>query len=135
MENNRFLLDTNCLIWFQENNPKIPVTVMSIIQNTANEILFSQVSLLEIAIKLKVGKLPNFIASIKDVYSQAVNDGFRFVAIQNQQIFAYNGVPLFDEHRDPFDRLLISTAIEEVAILLSPDSKFQLYNSLVKVLW
>jgi PIN domain nuclease of toxin-antitoxin system len=135
MENNRFLLDTNCLTWFQENNPKIPQSVMSVIQNPANEILFSQVSLLEIAIKLKVGKLPNFIASVKDVYLQAVSDGFNFIGIENQHIFAYDDVPLYDEHRDPFDRLLISTAIEKNAALLSPDSKLQLYNNLVKVLW
>jgi PIN domain nuclease of toxin-antitoxin system len=135
MEEYRFLLDTSCLIWFQENNPKISGRIMSLIQNPANSILFSQVSLLEIAIKLKIGKLPNFTASIEDVYEQAVKDGFQFIGLQNQHVFNYAFVPLFDEHRDPFDRILISTAIQENAILLSPDAKFKLYDNLLKVLW
>lgn len=135
MESSRFLLDTSCLIWFQENNPKIPEAIMSIIRNPENEILFSQISLLEIAIKLKVGKLPNFTVSVKEVYLQALNDDFTFVPIKNQSIFSYQNVPLYDEHRDPFDRLLISTTMEESATLLSPDSKFQLYSSSIKTLW
>ena len=46
-----YLLDTHCLIWFQENNSKIPERVMQQIQDTSNTILFSQISLFEIAIK------------------------------------------------------------------------------------
>jgi PIN domain nuclease of toxin-antitoxin system len=66
MESNRYLLDTHTLIWFQEDNPKIPIEVLSIIENPDNIILFSQISLFEIAIKQKIGKLPNFAATIKE---------------------------------------------------------------------
>ena len=48
-----YLLDTHTLIWFQENNPKIPRRIMEIIQSSENTILFSQVSLFEISIKYK----------------------------------------------------------------------------------
>jgi len=108
---------------------------MAQIQNPSNIIMFSQMSLLEIAIKLKIGKLPNFTASVEDVYLQAINDGFTFIDLQNQHIFNYQEVYLFDGHRDPFDRVLISTAIQEDAVLLSPDAKFRLYGNVLKVLW
>jgi PIN domain nuclease of toxin-antitoxin system len=135
MESNRYLLDTHTLIWFQEDNPKIPIEVLSIIENPDNIILFSQISLFEIAIKQKIGKLPNFAATIKEIYDQAVNDTFTFVGIQNAHIYGYAGVELIDHHRDPFDRLLISTAIEENAIILSNDDKLKFYNTQVKIFW
>jgi PIN domain nuclease of toxin-antitoxin system len=130
-----YLLDTHVLIWFQENNPKIPERVMKEIQKSGNTILFSQVSLFEISIKQKVGKLPAFYATIEEVYQQAINDGFTFLNIQNQHIYNYNKVPLLEDHRDPFDRLLIATAMEEKAVILSADEKVSLYPDLVKVLW
>ena len=32
-----YILDTHCLIWFQEDSPKIPRRVMAEIQEPANE--------------------------------------------------------------------------------------------------
>jgi len=131
----RYLLDTHSLIWFQENNPKIPKPVMNIIQEPDNVILFSQISLFEINIKQKIGKLPGFYVSAEEIYQQATKDGFTFIPIQNQHIYNYSKVPLIADHRDPFDRLLIATAIEENAIVLSADEKFKLYDDLIDVLW
>ena len=56
----QYLLETHCLIWFQENNSQIPDAVMNEIQSPDNTIIFSQISLFEIAIKQKIGKLPSF---------------------------------------------------------------------------
>ncbi|MEO6978713.1 MAG: hypothetical protein ABJA76_17470 [Mucilaginibacter sp.] len=66
----RYLLDTHCLIWFQENNPQIPAGIMSLIQDPENTILFSQISLFEIAIKKAIGKLPGLSAAIPDIRRQ-----------------------------------------------------------------
>jgi PIN domain nuclease of toxin-antitoxin system len=131
----RYLLDTHALIWFQENNPKIPESVMKAIQEEGNIILFSQVSLFEISIKQKIGKLPAFNATVEEIYHQAIKDGFTFLAIQNQHIYNYNEVPLSEGHRDPFDRLLVATAMEENSVIISADEKFNLYNRLISVLW
>jgi PIN domain nuclease of toxin-antitoxin system len=70
----RYLLDTHYLLWFQENNPRISTNAMEIIQDSQNEVFFSQVSLFEIAIKQKLGKLPSVIVSVEDIYQQAVAD-------------------------------------------------------------
>lgn len=135
MTGTRYLLDTHTLIWFQENNSKIPEQLMSVIQDPKNIILFSQISLFEIGIKLKIGKLPAFHATVEEIYHQAINDGFTFLAIQNQHIYNYNKIPLIENHRDPFDRLLIATALEENAVILSADEKLNLYSDLVRVIW
>ena len=135
MANKRYLLDTHCLLWFQENNPQIPIGVLDILQQPDNTILFSQVSLFELAIKLKIGKLRDFHATIEDIYNQAIMDSFTYLNIQREHIYKYQQVPLFENHRDPFDRLLIATAMEENAIILSVDEKFKLYKDYIEVIW
>lgn len=135
MAGERYILDTHCLIWFQENNPKVPVGIMKLIQDPANTIFFSQISLFEITIKQKINKLPAFYATIEEVYRQAISDGFIFLNIENHHIYRYNNIPLIEDHRDPFDRLLIATAIQENAAILSADEKFHLYKEFLEVIW
>jgi len=135
MPSNHYLLDTHALIWFQEDNPKLPLPIIDLIQNTGNTILFSQVSLFEITIKRKIGKLPALFATIEEIYQQAISDGFIFLNIQNQHIYNYNEIILLEDHRDPFDRLLIATANVEDSTIISSDEKFRLYSDTVKVIW
>lgn len=130
-----YLLDTHCLIWFQENNPRIPKHILEEIQDPGNKIFFSQISLFEITIKKAIGKLPDFKTSIEDVFEQAINDGFSFLPIQNKHLFKYEAIPLIEEHKDPFDRLIIATAYEEGATILTVDANFKFYSDLVKVEW
>jgi len=131
MASNYYILDTHCLIWFQENNPKIPEKVMEIIQNPDNLIYFSQISLFEISIKLSIGKLSHFEVTTEDIYNQALKDDFIYLPMENSAIFNYRSIPLLDGHRDPFDRLLISSAIHKKATLLSADEKFKLYPDIL----
>ncbi len=131
----RYLLDTHCLIRFQEANPRIPGGVMKIIRDPDNIILFSQLSLYEIAIKQKIGKLPQFLATITQVYQQALKDNFTFLSIGNKHLEAYNNIPLLEDHRDPFDRLLIATAYAEDVEVMSGDKNFSWYPDFIKVVW
>lgn len=85
---------------------------MEILKDPKNIILFSQISLFEIAIKQKIGKLPSFYATVEEVYKQAISDGFTFIPIHNHHIYRYGQIPFPDQHHDPFDRLLIAKAIE-----------------------
>ncbi|GGI24767.1 type II toxin-antitoxin system VapC family toxin [Pedobacter mendelii] len=135
MPSNHYLLDTHFLIWFQENNPKIPEVVMETIQNNENTIYFSQISLFEIAIKQILGKLIHFYITVEDISTQALKDVFTFIPLENPAIFNYGSICLLNEHRDLFDRLIISTVIQKEATLLSADEKFKFYPDLLKLLW
>ena len=135
MDGNRYLLDTHSLIWFPENNPRFPRKAMSIAEDGNNTILFSQVSLFEIATKQKVGKSLGMSVSAEEFYHQAINSGLIFLSIQNEHIYNYNQIPSVENHRDPFDRLLIATANHEKATIITGDEKFALYGDFVKVLW
>ncbi len=50
------LTDTHIFIWILQNNPKLSETRKNLLLNTSNDIWASHFSLMEIAIKLKIGK-------------------------------------------------------------------------------
>jgi len=108
---------------------------MNVILDTDNIIYFSQISLFEISIKQSLGKLSHFDITFEDIFNQVLADGFTFLSIKNSSIFNYGNVPLLAQHRDPFDRLLICSASEIDATLISADEKFKLYPDILKLLW
>ncbi|GAB2700259.1 hypothetical protein GCM10027037_26260 [Mucilaginibacter koreensis] len=89
----------------------------------------------EIVIKQKLNKLSLAKATIDDVVEQGTKDGFDLLSLNNSHLSRYNEIPLIEHHRDPFDRLLLATAMEEQATIISADRNFQLYTDIIKVLW
>ena len=60
----QYLLDTQILIWSLEDNPKLKDRLRSLIEDSDNTAFVSQFSLMEISIKLKLGKLPDVAGTI-----------------------------------------------------------------------
>ena len=106
----QYLLDTQILIWSLEDNPKLKASLRTLIENLAHTMFVSQFSLMEMSIKLKLGKLPEFIVSIEYITVQLLSDDFSILPITNHHIFSYQSIPFFEDHRDPFDRFLLATA-------------------------
>ena len=129
-----YLLDTQIFIWSLEDNPKLKTSFRLLIEDPQNIIYVSQLSLMEISIKLKLGNLPDFIVTIEIITEQLVKDGFTLLPLSNAHIFSYQSVPFFEEHRDPFDRFLLATAISEEIPIISNDEKFSLYKNLVHII-
>jgi PIN domain nuclease of toxin-antitoxin system len=100
-----------------------------------NRIWVSQLSIIEVAIKLKIGKIPDFVVSIPALLNQLVSDDFRLLALRNEHITAYDRIPFFEDHRDPFDRLILATALHEGWPVMSADRQFQRYAEFVPILW
>ena len=53
----RLLLDTHALLWFLADDPQLNATAKAAIGDPANERWLSAISLLEIALKNRLGKL------------------------------------------------------------------------------
>ncbi|HRO41976.1 MAG TPA: type II toxin-antitoxin system VapC family toxin [Flavipsychrobacter sp.] len=130
----RYLLDTHILLWAVSDPQKLSQQHKEILQDNNNFIAVSQFSYLEITIKLKLNKLPHFEVSITEFINKVEEAGFVSLQIQTAHLERYNKLILRDEHRDPFDRFIIATAVEEKMKLLSLDSKFQLYKEFVEVI-
>lgn len=48
-------------------------------------------------------------------------------------IYNYEQLPLIGDHRDPFDRFIITTAIVENMNIMTDDGKFKAYSHLVNL--
>lgn len=125
------LIDTHILLWVLSNPSRLNQQQQLLILSQENNIFLSQISLVEITIKLKLGKLDIYNLTIEDIIQQCLANGLEILPIKNAHLSHYQKIPLFDEHRDPFDRLLVATASSENLVFMSNDSKFYLYRDLV----
>lgn len=99
-----------------------------------NSIFVSHISLLEIAIKQKIGKLPELPISVNELEKIILTDGFGLMALSTAHIHAYNAIPLHETHRDPFDRLILATAYSEKMPVVSTDGNFKIYNGIISLI-
>ena len=125
----RLLLDTAVLIYAVESPEKLSRRVAVALQNDTISLGLSAVSLTEIAIKNKVGKL-TFPA---EVVRRAIESlGIRIVPYTAEHSFHLFELPL--HHRDPFDRQIIAQALVEKIPVVTPDRTFGRYEGL-KLVW
>ena len=89
---------------------------------------------MELLSNKKIGKLPEFDLSVIALLKRMEEDGFNMLFLKNQHIAAYDTITLFAEHRDPFDRILLATALSEDIPILSADGNFKLYSPCVQVI-
>jgi PIN domain nuclease of toxin-antitoxin system len=105
-----------------------------IIENTENQCVVSIISLYEIAIKKNIGKL-NTENSISIFQKEIDNVGLELLPITVNHLEKYTDLPQISNHKDPFDRLIIATAITENFIIITSDEKFKTYQDLLNVVW
>lgn len=130
----KYLIDTQILIWYQLDSPKLSKNSYDIILNTENDILVSQITLFEIAIKQKIGKLFDLDLPIKSLVEIILKDNFNILPIENKHIDAYADIPLLENHKDPFDRLILATAFSENIPLISADGNFKYYEKFISLI-
>ena len=124
------LLDTQILIWLEEQPEKIKDDVKEKIFSEPL-VLFSLVSVWEIAIKIKTGKLA-LQNSLKALVENFIKDySFDILHINQEHIYYTQQLPMY--HKDPFDRLLLAQIIVEKIDIVSSDEIFDLYG--VKRIW
>jgi len=127
----RVLVDTHTLIWDLEANPRSSRKAIEFLRSDEHELVFSLVSLWEIAIKIKTGKLNTIGSSVAYIRDQMDAYSMQLLPIRYEHILQLEALPA--HHGDPFDRLLIAQAIAESLPILTHDEKFSLYP--VKLIW
>jgi len=85
-----YLIDTQILIWYQISSSRLHADIYELLKNRRNRISVSHVSLFEIAIKQKLGKLPEFDISIEVLSNLIDQDDFNLLALQTKHIEAYS---------------------------------------------
>ena len=118
------LLDTHTTIWFFNGDPNLSETAKQTIVNPNNRINVSVVSVWEIVVKINVGKL-KFSGGVTGFLELIDHNGFQLLNIAAKHLQELERLPLY--HRDPFDRLLIATAISEKMDFITTDENIPLY--------
>ncbi len=117
----KYLLDTHTLIWTFNGNKKLPENVINIIESPNSILFVSLVSFWEIAIKKSLGKL-DMDTSTENLFQEIKNSPIKIIDIKSEYIFLLEKLPFY--HKDPFDRLLISTARIEKLRIIGIDEAF-----------
>ncbi len=112
----KFLLDTHALLWWLADDDQLGQQARELVADPGNDVLVSMVSLWEIAVKTRIGKLQ---ADIEEIMDAVPREGFTLLDIGMAHLLTLAGLPV--HHRDPFDHLLIAQAITENATFISED--------------
>jgi PIN domain nuclease of toxin-antitoxin system len=121
----RYLLDTHTAIWFFNGDMILPETAKQVILDTSNSKFLSMTSAWELAIKIGIGKL-DFAGKAAGFVRLAEDSGFTIIPIKASHLTTYESLPFI--HRDPFDRLLVATAIAEQMTIITADENIARYD-------
>lgn len=124
----KYLLDTHVFLWMLLHTDKLSRKVYNVLEDSGKEIYLSAISLWEIAIKHQLKKLDLGSVDIRLLPNVAAQSDVKIITPEPYDFITYSELPLKKEHRDPFDRLLIHTAIRNNLILISKDKKFEQYK-------
>ncbi|MDR1542107.1 MAG: type II toxin-antitoxin system VapC family toxin [Clostridiales bacterium] len=127
----RCLLDTHSAFWYFAGSPELSENAKKVIEDSGNEIFVSIISAWEIAIKRSLNRKNASLCTVAEFFDEVAASGFELLTLEPRHVRPVETLPY--HHRDPFDRLLISTAIAEEMTFLSADENVPKYA--VSWLW
>ena len=126
----KFLLDTQLIYWWLVEPKSLPAQARRLIEDSIDPVMVSVVSEWELGIKVSNKKT----GLNMPIFSKGIDDaGFDRLGITPLHAHAVAQLPLFDDHKDPFDRLLVAQSLSEPLILLTTDEKLARYGTTVRV--
>ena len=127
----RLLLDTHALVWALAEPGRLSARARAAVANPAAVVYASMASAWELAILQGLNRV-HLGAPLHAIFTEGLAAlRIRLLPIQLQQVSAVAALPR--HHRDPFDRLLLATALAEKLSLVSCDRAFEQYD--VTVVW
>jgi len=121
----QILLDTHIFLWMQFESKRLSENLTSLLRREDVKWYLSQVSVLEIQIKHDLGKLVLPEAPQRWLPQLIEDSGLEFYPLSNEAIFMLGKLPGL--HRDPFDRLLVATALTEGWEIATVDVQLESY--------
>ena len=113
----KLLLDTHLLLWAAGQPRKLSAAARKLLTEPDNELLFSAVSLWEVAIKRGLGRA-DFQVEARVLRRGLLDNGYVELPLLGEHAVAIDNLPPI--HKDPFDRMLVAQAnVEGITLLTS----------------
>lgn len=127
----KILIDTQCWLWWFLDPDRLNARSRELIAERRHPVVFSAASSWEIATKTALGKLELPEPPSRYVPSRLSTEGMSTLPIEHAHALGVADLPPL--HDDPFDRLLVSQARQEHAVLLTADPQILRYQ--VETIW
>jgi PIN domain nuclease of toxin-antitoxin system len=123
----KYILDTHTAIWaLCGNDDKLSNAAKSIIADQTAELAISIASAWEIAIKISKGGNVADMGSVAVFLNKLHENGVDILGISEEEVRNVEALPYI--HKDPFDRIIIATALSKGLAVISSDENVQKYS-------
>ena len=123
----KYLLDTHTAIWaLLGDDDKLSAKAKKIITDRTVELAISIASAWEIAIKISKGGIIGDMSGVTVFIDKLRENGVEIVGITTEEVKIVENLPFI--HKDPFDRIIISTAKRHGLTLISADENVKKYD-------
>lgn len=125
------LLDTCTFLWLATDPSALSKRAIKMYSDMENNLYLSSVSIWEIIVKQSIGKLSIDEPVNEFVEFECEENSIEVVSLTDRDVFQLSS--LADNHKDPFDRMLVCQAKENDFTILTPDKQISRY--LVPTIW
>ncbi len=128
----RLLLDTHTVLWAATEPEKLSLRAAALIDDGDNELFVSAVSVAEMSIKIRMGKLPQLGSTVRSFVHQVLRRfDARELALSAAHAAEIEHLPR--HHNDPFDWMLIAQSRVDDLPLMTNDRQIARYD--LEVIW
>jgi len=117
----RVLLDTHAVVWALSDDPRLSTAAWRVVEDAGNEVFVSVVSAWEMSVKQALGR----VSVPDDLERVLVDAGFLQRHVRFSDCSRLTALPAI--HRDPFDRMLVSQALEDGIPIVTRDEAIARY--------
>ena len=123
-----YLVDTHYLLWSLIDPSRIKKHVTEILTDTQTIKYVSKISFWEIALKYSIGKLKLEGTTPEEILTASRESGFKILDIGEDDIVTSHLLPFVENHRDPFDRLIVWQCIRNDIVLVTANIRLRAYE-------
>ena len=123
----KYILDTHYILWTLFKPELINNKIKEILENDKDIKYVSAISLWEISLKYSLGKLEFEGTNPTEIHEKIIESGFTIIPIEDEQFSSFYKLSKKEEHKDPFDRMIIWQAISNNYTLITNDKKIKQY--------
>ena len=126
-----FLLDTCTFLWLGLDQESLSQKAKQLIETCQESLFISSISAFEIARKHSIGKLDLPVPPTE--WIEGISEFYGIDTLPISLAIASRAATLPPFHKDPCDRMIIATAIENTMTIVTPDPMIAKYD--IKIAW